>query len=173
MIDGTSLAAMRPKFEGIQTTPRPQRIKRIQIGIDVVDPVGVGWVAFLVPVPGQCLQRRSTKLLVQGLIVDRIEAYDLEEGLVEEGIEGRINGHLKERSEYVVECLLEVINEPTLLVNRIEPRNLDHPAYLTGVQLILDDPLAQLMPFLLTLSIDGESPLASNEFSLLQLLNEF
>lgn len=45
--------------------------------------------------------------------------------------------------------LLEVVDATGLLENVVEPRDLNKPAHVVGEELILDDPLGKLVPFVL------------------------
>lgn len=59
---------------------------------------------------------------------------------------------------------------PTHLPHLLDPGHLDNPAHVGRVDLMLDEPLGQILPLVRGAAIDGEAGLSILVFALLQLM---
>ena len=66
---------------------------------------------------------------------------------------------LEERAKEVVENLLETVDQFVALVDVVESRDLDDPADVVGVHLVIDGPRGQLVPLVGLAPVDGEAQL--------------
>ena len=69
-------------------------------------------------------------------------------------------GDLEERSEEVVEDLLEAADEAVALVDVVEARHLDDPAHVVRVHLVLHRPTRKLVPLVRAATVDREAQLS-------------
>lgn len=164
---------MGPKSERVQSSLFPECIQGEQVGVYVIDPIRVRRIPILIPLGGSGLQVWDWEVLVQWFVVNRVESHHLKQRLIKVGVDGRIQGDVKQGPKYIVDHILEVGNESLLLIHGVQSRNLDHPSNSTWVQLVLYQPLPHLMPFLHLLSVHRHPPLAPSVLGFLQLLHDF
>ena len=55
----------------------------------------------------------------------------------------------------------------------LEPGDLDEPAHVVGVDVVLDRPLGQFVPLGPAASVDGETQLGVLVFTLIQVIHHF
>ena len=56
--------------------------------------------------------------------------------------------------------ILKRLQLPTQFVNVVEPRDLDEPANIVGVELVVDDPAREFVPLVWRASIYTDAPFA-------------
>lgn len=159
MIDIAGFATMRAKAKSVEAPLFAQRVQRIDVRVNIVNPVGVRRVTVLNPIFGLGFEVCDGEILIERLVVDSVEADNLEEGLVEVRVYGGVDSDVEEWAENVINHLLKVVDKALLLVYGVEPGYLDHPAHVRAVELVAHEPLAQSMPFFHLFAVDRDAPL--------------
>ena len=97
---------------------------------------------------------------------DQVEASDREKKIVDLLVLGGLQRGEKQRLENVVDDVLEILDpvHALLLQLRIVDRNLDDPAVLVALQLVVRDPGGLHAPLLLVRAAEGDSPLGEYVF---------
>ena len=72
MLDRSGFSAVRPEYEGVQSSVAPEVVKYGQVGVHVVDVVGVGRVLVVVPLLGGRDVAIEQGVLGFALVVNRI-----------------------------------------------------------------------------------------------------
>ena len=87
------------------------------------------------------------------------------------GVRARIERHLEQRSEDVVEQVLEVRDVAVRLVHFVQARHLDEPAHVGAEQAVVNDPARELVPLVGVPAIHRHAVLTHLVFALLEIAN--
>ena len=92
---------------------------------------------------------------------DQVEASDREKKIVDLLVLGGLQRGEEQRLENIVDDVLEILDavQALLLQLLIVDRNLDDPAVLVALQLVVRDPRGQQAPLLLVRAAEGDPPL--------------
>mmetsp|Transcript_1918 Transcript_1918/g.6623 ORF Transcript_1918/g.6623 Transcript_1918/m.6623 type:complete len:203 (+) Transcript_1918:622-1230(+) len=94
-----------------------------------------------------------------GLIVDAVEAHHGAQEVEQHGVARRVQRHLEEGREDVVEHLAEVAELARALVHVEEARNLHQPANVGVHEAVHVEPPRKLVPLRALATVDGHAPL--------------
>lgn len=98
------------------------------------------------PLRGRGQRAAVAVRLRQRLVVDRVEADDEREELVQRRVDGRVQRHVEERRKNAVQHVVKGTDGAARTVRLVQPRDLDHPTDLWACEAVVDDPPAQLCP---------------------------
>lgn len=81
-------------------------------------------------------------------------------------------GDLEQRPEEVVEDLREAAHQFVAFVDVKQPGDLDQPAHVVGVDVVVDGPLGQLVPLCRGPAVDGQPQLQVLVLGLLEVVHD-
>mmetsp|Transcript_12255 Transcript_12255/g.51590 ORF Transcript_12255/g.51590 Transcript_12255/m.51590 type:complete len:756 (-) Transcript_12255:852-3119(-) len=159
VVEVARLACVRAERESVQPLRLAEIVEHVEIGLDVVGVVGKRRVVRYVPIAGLGHVALRGPSFGSALVVHHVEAHDCLQEHVQLRVRLRVDGHLEERVEDVVDHLLEILQRAVAVVDFVQPRDLDHPLHVVAVQSIVAHPRSERVPFGGLAAIDGDAVL--------------
>eukprot|EP01137_Pigoraptor_chileana_P027974 Opistho-2@11329 len=169
MVHRPRLSAVWAQLECVEAARLPHLVQHANVGIHVIDVVRVRGVLVLGPVRGRRVLEVDAHLGL-ALVVDAVKAYNLLQCPVQIRVAARVERHLKEWHEYVVNHVLERLHMVCLAENRVQAGHLDQPADVLGIHLVLDHPVGEAVPLVALPPVDRYARLRVLVLALLEVI---
>mmetsp|Transcript_134093 Transcript_134093/g.388139 ORF Transcript_134093/g.388139 Transcript_134093/m.388139 type:complete len:327 (+) Transcript_134093:967-1947(+) len=180
MVHLPGLPRVGAEVELVQALQCAEGIQDVNVCLNVIGVVAVGWILFDLPLPRQPPSRGELPARGCALVVDGVEAADIRQKLRHVRMCRRVQRSLEHRSEDVLEHLAEVRELLHAPVEAEQPRDLNHPTKVRGEQRLAaaqplptaENPTAQILPFVALAAVNAQAPLDMLVLGLLQIVDE-
>mmetsp|Transcript_13764 Transcript_13764/g.38842 ORF Transcript_13764/g.38842 Transcript_13764/m.38842 type:complete len:802 (-) Transcript_13764:162-2567(-) len=172
VVNVSRLPGVRPEGELRHVPLLPERVQDVEVGVDIVQIVVVRRVLLHVPLFGGWHLAMHLPFVAR-LVVHNVESHYVVQERHQLRVLVRALRDLKEGLKNVGDELPKVVQLPALLVDGVEPGNLNHPHDVRAHELVVVPPGGQLGPLRLGFAVDAQPVLGHLVLGRRQVVKDF